>query len=251
LIPNTTRDYKRLGDIINDARLLGLIDWDAIEDRGRNLHAISTWDTPSQIIATAAESYHIDYWREQPYYVETWVEKEALSGVVARPSNRWRVPYFACKGYVSQSEMWSAGHYRIRKAIRDGKMVVILHLGDHDPSGIDMTRDIQARLSMFSRADVEVRRLALNMDQVEQYAPPPNPAKLSDSRCEGYMARFGNESWELDALEPTVLDDLIGDAISGLVDVEEWEISQHREEKERAQLKKLSSRFGDALKGIE
>lgn len=80
---------------------------------------------------------------------------------------------------------------------------VILHLGDHDPSGIDMTRDISDRLELFG-ADVEVKRIALNWDQIDEFTPPPNPAKLSDSRAGAYIAEYGDESWELDALEPTL-----------------------------------------------
>lgn len=91
-----------------------------------------------------------------------------------------------------------------------GQAPVILHLGDHDPSGIDMTRDIVARLEVFTDyAGIEVRRVALNMDQVEQYGPPPNPAKLTDSRVGQYIAVYGLDSWELDALEPQVIVDLI------------------------------------------
>ena len=84
---------------------------------------------------------------------------------------------------------------------------MIIHLGDHDPSGIDMTRDIQERLQMFG-ADVYVKRVALTMNQIGTYNPPPNPAKITDSRASKYIDEYGNESWELDALEPQVITDL-------------------------------------------
>jgi hypothetical protein len=104
-----------------------------------------------------------------------------------------------------------------------GQEPLIIHLGDHDPSGIDMTRDNRDRLGMFAQHNVEVIRLALNMDQVEQYTPPPNPAKTTDSRAKDYIAAYGTSSWELDALEPRVINELLHTTIRGCIDAEEWE----------------------------
>jgi hypothetical protein len=83
-----------------------------------------------------------------------------------------------------------------------GQDVVVLHLGDHDPSGLDMTRDLRDRLSLYSRAAVDVQRVALNMDQVGVFNPPPNFAKESDKRFEAYRRQYGDQCWELDALPP-------------------------------------------------
>lgn len=211
-IDNKDTEYKRLGSIINDARLAGLIDWEAIEDRTRYLRKKPAWENPSDIVASCAQQYHLDLWKGQPYRVEVWVEKDALVGVVESACDPLDVPFFSCRGYTSQTELWGAAQRLIahRKA---GQIPLVLHLGDHDPSGIDMSRDIQDRLYLFMShhdADApEFKRLALNMDQVEQYSPPPNPAKLTDSRCRGYLKEHGDESWELDALEPSVLAALI------------------------------------------
>jgi hypothetical protein len=100
----------------------------------------------------------------------------------------------------------------------DGKETAIIHLGDHDPSGLDMGRDIQAKLNTFG-SDAEVWRIALNMTQIDEYSPPPNPAKLGDARAKEYVAKHGHDSWELDALDPEVIEDLI-----------ETEILNHRNE---------------------
>ena len=61
IIPNNQRSYKNLGSLINDARLAGLIDWNAIEDRTRNLKGRSHWEKPGEVIDSAAYSYHLDY----------------------------------------------------------------------------------------------------------------------------------------------------------------------------------------------
>ena len=243
LIPNTQKDYKRLGSIVNDGRLAGMIDWEAIEDRGRSLNAMSHWEDPSDIINGAARGYAIDKWKGQEYHVEVWVEKQALEAVILKAAQPLDVDCFACKGYTSQSEMWRAST-RFKYYAGIGQTPIIIHLGDHDPSGIDMTRDISDRLDMFG-VPMEVNRIALNMDQVEEYTPPPNPAKLSDSRAQGYIQKYGFDSWELDALEPSVMHDLIQDAIEGYRDKKLWEKRQKKQEKERELLTRVSDDWDD------
>lgn len=245
LIPNTMKSYKRLGVIISDARLAGLIDWDAIEDRTRNLETQGHWNDPAHIILSAARGYAIDKWQTQPYRVEIWIEKEALAGVFDRVAKKMDVPYFCCRGYTSQSEMRGAAQ-RLLWYRQNNQTPVILHFGDHDPSGIDMTRDIIDRMDLFG-LPMEVKRLALNMDQVELYEPPPNPAKQTDSRYAGYIREFGNESWELDALEPQVLSKLAADQIANIRDEEAWREALEKETEERTLLNKASERWEDIV----
>jgi hypothetical protein len=113
--------------------------------------------------------------------------------------------------------MYAAGQ-RLREIISWGQTPIIFHLGDHDPSGIDMTRDIRDRLSMFAGDEIDVRRLALNMPQIRALNPPPNPAKLTDSRSDGYVAKYGASSWELDAVSPEQLVRIVREQIEGVVD---------------------------------
>jgi hypothetical protein len=251
LIPNKQTEYDRLGSIINEARLAGLIDWEAIEDRGRNLLSVSTWDEPSDIIRSAAYSYKIDLWEDQPNRVEVWIEKQALEGVIAGICNKNRVPYFSCKGYVSQSEMWAAGYLRFKRYIRNGQEPIIIHLGDHDPSGIDMTRDIEDRLSLFAGGSIEIRRIALNFDQVKRYNPPPNPAKVSDSRFASYQAAHGDESWELDALEPKILTALIQKEIGTIREQEKWDARAEIEREQIAGLNKISTNYEEVTEFLQ
>lgn len=241
-IANKEQEYKRLGRIICDAREVGEIDWLAIEDRGRAAHLQGHVPSPEEVLKGIEYGLRLDPWLEQDVYCEAWVEKAALEGVVERPASRWRVPYMACKGYLSASEAWRAGR-RFEKAIANGKRPVLFHLGDHDPSGIHMTKDNRDRLSMFSRMGVDVRRIALNMDQVEEYGPPPNPAKQTDSRYAGYEAEHGKESWELDALSPKVIDDLLQEGIKSVLDMDKYEATLAREKDEREPLRLLGLRW--------
>ena len=233
LIPNTERSYKSLGSTINDARLAGYIDWDAIEDRTRNVVSSPHWDNPADIIESARQSYRIDLWDTQDRRVEVWIEKEALTGVIARTCRNLDVPYFACRGYVSASETYAAYQRACAHPL------TILHLGDHDPSGIDMTRDNLDRLAAVMGGDVELKRIALNMDQVEQYSPPPNPAKVTDSRWQDYMAEFGPSSWELDALEPSVINELIETEVAKLRDDDLFNERLEQQDDDRAELDRI------------
>ena len=245
LLGNSDRNYKRLGSIINDARLAGEMDWSYIQDRGRNVRgSFGGYVDPGQYIDSVADGYVEALWRSQDYRPEVWVEKEALADIVGQAANAYRVPYFACKGYVSQSEMYSAAK-RFQTRRRQGHIPVVIHLGDHDPSGIDMTRDIQDRLAEMSLGYVEVRRIALNMDQIEQYDPPPNPAKLTDSRGTAYVEEYGDSSWELDALEPSVLTSLIQDEIQTMLDFDAWDAAQEAERANEDRIRLIADRWAD------
>jgi len=209
LIPNTQASYDRLGFLMTDARMAGLIDWNAIIDRTRNQVKNSHWASPKQILQTCADQFMIDKWATQKYRIEVWIEKDALVGVIEDVCSRLDVPYFSCRGYTSASEMWRMAYERMNYFISLKQKPIILHLGDHDPSGMDMTRDIIDRLTIFTGGPVDVRRLALNMPQIEELKPPPNFAKPSDKRFAKYQELYGDECWELDALEPGYMVDLI------------------------------------------
>ena len=244
LFANEQRQYKRLGEIISNGRLAGLVDWQAIEDRTRNLKDVSTWSSPASIIQACVSSYKEDKWAVQPYYIEVWVEKEALAGVMERACNDLDIPFFACRGYVSQSEMWNAAD-RLKWKGR-GKKVVILHFGDHDPSGIDMTRDNSDRMSLFGALPTgldEVKRIALNMDQIEHYQPPPDPAKVTDSRYMAYRQVYGENSWELDALDPATLIALVRNNVLKYRNESLWKDSLAKEEDGRDYLKEVQEQW--------
>lgn len=247
LLPNEDRQYKRLGGIITDARLAGRISFDLMEDRGRNSEGWLIQPDPLSVFKNIEYRYALDMWKNQDSYVEVWVEKDALSGVIERPCRQWSVPYMACKGYMSVDAMHTAG-MRFKEASEAGKNLVLVHLGDHDPSGIDMTRDNLKRLEMFAEDVVDIRRVALNMDQIERYAPPPNPAKVTDSRAKEYIREFGATSWELDALSPSIIAELISSEVKSLVDFTAWDDDEDEQREVRRMLKALRDNGEDFLK---
>ena len=241
-IANTEKEYNKLSVLISNARLAGMISWRAIVDRTRTSRSNSHFTDPGDILSTAAETYKLDTRADQDSYIEVWIEKEALIGVIEPVCRELDVRYLACKGYLSQSAMWAAAQ-RIIEKNNDDQKAVVLYLGDHDPSGLDMSRDVQSRLNLF-RADVKVDRIALNMDQIEQYNPPPNPAKATDKRYEVYAADYGQECWELDALEPKVIAELIEDAVGEYTDEEKQQNLIDLQESHKSRLDYISENWG-------
>lgn len=225
VIENTLQSYKRTANLINDAKLAGHMDWDAIEDRTREFLTNPHWVAGSSILRSAAQSYGQDMWSNQETRVFVVIEKEALIGVLTGTCRKWDVPILAARGYPSGSVLRGFAEEHLLPALCAGQRVRVLHLGDHDPSGIDMTRDLIDRLSLFTRHemdDSDLDRIALTMDQIDEIKPPENPAKTTDSRFAAYRRQYGTSSWELDALSPQYLNDLLEGHIETWVDPDAW-----------------------------
>ena len=252
VIPNNLKSYKRLGTILADGRYAGLVDWEAIEDRIRVPKRHSQFDDVLDLVEAAKASYRLDRWAGQKYYVELFTEKDALASVLKPIADKWHIYFCVNRGYSSATAMYDTAK-RIEEEFDEEydndkmevtmkKKAVILYLGDHDPSGLDMVRDIKERIVEFligrrdytdftDDSDYEIRKeiieenievihIALTTEQVKKYKPPPNPAKMTDTRSTGYINRFGKSSWEVDALKPEVMIKLVDDAIKQYVDVD-------------------------------
>jgi len=244
LIPNNPKSYNRIKGIVSQGRLAGLIDWDMIVDRTRGVVVPAHWESPAEIVETAAEQFRIDKWEDQPRHVEVMVEKQALEGVLIPVCRDLDIAFTANKGYSSSSAMYRAGK-RLARAAREGKEIFILYLGDHDPSGMDMDRDIIERLEMFSEYSLAFRRLALLMEQIDQMNIPENPAKVSDSRAPAYIAEFGDASWELDAMKPQQLAEVVNLTVENLRDEDLWRDAVEAEEEMRDELNRFVADYKD------
>lgn len=231
VVENTLQSYKRVAGLINDAKLAGLIDWDAIEDRTREFLVKPHWASGGEIIRTAASSYGEDMWNNQESRVFVIIEKEALVGVLQRVCNTYDVPILAARGYPSGTVLRDFAESHLLPAIHNGQAVRVLHLGDHDPSGIDMTRDLTDRIAMFTYGlvtEYDIDRIALTMDQIDEVRPPENPAKSTDSRFASYRREYGTSSWELDALTPQYLNSLVETHIETHIDRDAWSKKETR-----------------------
>lgn len=250
VIPNKTTEYQKLSVLLKEGRMAGVVDWSAIEDRLRRPEKPASFDSPADILNAAISQYALPRQNGQPVYIEVWVEKDALSGVLQRVTRPYHVPILVCRGYSSATAMHEA-YKRFRDANENEQRTVILYLGDFDPSGEDMVRDIEERVQEFANGDEEanygygrpdfdftIKKIALTKAQIKQYKPPPNPAKITDPRAAAYIAEHGVYSWEVDALKPEVLNALLDKNIVDLMDFPTYEKIL---EDEKADIKKLKS----------
>lgn len=250
IIANSDREYKNLGGIVSRARLAGMMDWEAIEDRVRQPDSPPEYDSLEELIEAALYSYRLPRLHGQDTYCELWVEKDALAGVLRPIARKYHATLMVNRGYSSQSAMYESAKRIADNLVKCGAHdAFIFYLGDLDPSGEDMVRDIQDRMHMF-HIDVQVKKIALTMDQVKQYNPPPNPAKLSDSRAKAFIEKYGRSSWEVDALPPPVLNQIIEAEFQRHLDLSKMEGVRRLEDEEKVLLKGAVEKLLDGRAGL-
>lgn len=245
-IVNHDTAYKKLGKILDDCRYGGLVDWDAIEDRGRVPYLPYYVNDIPDALQDTIRTYRLDRQEGQDNHVEVWTEKDALSGIMKRSTSKYGVRLVVNKGYTSSSAIYSA-YQRFCDELNNGRSVTILYFGDHDPSGLDMVRDIKERLEfMFENGDSQpdysnfnVIPIGLTMKQIKQYKCPPNPTKLTDSRSAAYIKKYGKTCWEVDALNPEVLTEVVESNIVAQTDIKKYEEILKQEQKDIIKLKKI------------
>lgn len=245
VIENNKYQYDRVKRMTKEARIAGVVDWDSIEDRTRGLKGWKHYDNPAEAIRQAAYGYMTDWWTGQACRIECWCEKDALSDVVRSACAKTRTPFMTCKGYTSTTVQRETAERFIRNADKEN---IILYCGDHDPSGCDMNRQIQASMDLFG-AKVQIKRIALTMEQVQAYNPPPNYAKSTDTRYPAYKAKYGEECWELDALRPEIMADLIDKQIRKYLDLSQFEKMQAEEREQEQELFAIAANYAGALQG--
>jgi hypothetical protein len=252
VIPNEHKEYAKLSNLLKEGRMGGIVDWEAIEDRTRQMNVPLCFDDPQERIDTAIKWYRRDRQENQEVYVEVWVEKDALSGVLKVVTEKYGIPIMVNRGYSSASAMYSS-FQRFRSAYFQHQKVIILYIGDYDPSGIDMIRDISTRISEFAEGyfkpnvtgkylrpfDFTINPIALTEAQIKTYKPPKNPAKRSDPRAKKFIEERGKSSWEVDALPPDVLNNILEKAILAEIDVNTFLMSIEQEKQDKEKLRDL------------
>jgi hypothetical protein len=304
IIPNRLPEYSKLSKVLKEGRMSGVVDWDAIEDRLRSAEKPPSWGGPAEIIESAINSYAKHRMEGQENYIEVWVEKDALSGVLSIVTEEYHIPICVNRGYSSASAMFDS-YKRFKRALEGGQKIVILYLGDYDPSGVDMIRDVKDRplemllsrssfiedvyeewikkehdgdwqdaqwdlegrhdteddcyimeedddenemrqfepMKAFIKERFEVVSIALTRAQIRQYRPPPNPAKKTDPRAKDFIEKHGHQSWEVDALRPEVLNDLLRNAILARIDFEKYQSIVDAEDADKDKLRKLKEKL--------
>lgn len=243
IIANNVKEYAKLSTLLKEGRMAGIVDWYAIEDRLRKPDVPGSWESPKEILETAASAFRMDRMFGQPYYLEVWVEKDALSGVLKRITEKYGIPIVVNRGYSSATAMFDA-HFRFRRADQD--TCYVIYIGDFDPSGQDMIRDITDRIAEFNyknKYKFGIIPIALSKDQIKQYNPPPNPAKITDPRAKDYIAEHGPTSWEVDALPPEVLNRILDETIKQLIEEDVYRAVLKKESEYKVRLEQIAEEF--------
>lgn len=242
VVPNNQKEYAKLSILLTKGRMCGIVDWAAIEDRGRSPQIPYYVNGVKDALTDTYEQYRINRQREQPYYIEVWVEKDALSNVFLRVTNPYHIFLMVNKGYSSSSAMYEAAK-RFKSANRYCHGSILIYFGDHDASGKDMVRDIKERLGEMGVTNLRVENPALTMQQIEQYEPPENPAKQTDPRAKWYIEKYGDSSWELDALPPQALTQIIRDNVIQYMDMNKFQEMRILEANQKNIIAKYASKY--------
>jgi hypothetical protein len=236
LIPNNRSQYQATSTLLVRLRQDGTVPWEWIEDRNRRPRTVQMWDDLDDFVRTVRGAYRRDVWQDQPIYVETWLEKDALSGIFEDTLQPYGVTLNVGRGY----DGWDSIHNAAERLDNDS---VVLYFGDFDPSGEDMVRSLRERLAFFG-CEPEIVKCALTLDDVRRYQLPPDFAKKSDTRTAAFVARWGDVSVELDALPATVLRQRLIDEVESRIDLAALESTKAAQQTERARLSALLDKSG-------
>jgi hypothetical protein len=236
IVEKTEAGYAKVQTDLVKLRRAGALPYDWLADNTRWQRKPTTFDSVEEALRDTARFYRKNLWADADAYVEVWLEKDALAGVVYPVTSMFDVPLMVARGYASLSFLHSAAEYINGLEVPTH----IYHLGDFDPSGVDAGEKIEQTLRELA-ADAEIRfeRLAVTPEQIAQWDLPTRPTKASDSRA----ARFGSAiSVELDAIEPRRLRVLVRAAIENHLPAKQFEILKAAEQSEREIISRLVRR---------
>jgi len=233
LVDKTEQAYKStVGRLLTEMRLKSELPFDWIADDTRWMRKPRSYDSLDGMLREVAELYRRDLWRSQPDYVEIWLEKGALAGVVYPVTYEWDVPLMVTRGYPSLSFLHGA-----IAAMPSDRDCFLYFFGDYDPSGVDIPRNIEDRLRSFaSDVAITLEVVAVTPDQIAAWNLSTRPTKRTDSRA----GRFGDESVELDAIPSDRLRALVLDRIERHIDTHALETVRVAEESERQILREIA-----------
>jgi len=236
LFQNTKSRYTQFDKMLVVARERGEVDYTSIEDRTREaLGGDYGFDNPQDFLTKEIEylkncwqDYKMEIWTNQDCKLEIWVEKDALANLINQVAEGFRVVVFPSRGYSSFTKVMECLE---RLEEYSDKERIILHLTDHDPSGFDMTRDLEERLSAYGGDTIQIKKIGLTYEQIKKFNLKANPTKKKDTRAIEYIKQFGSDCWELDALPPLELQNLVVESIKKYIDFDAWD-NRFGEEKE-------------------
>ena len=239
LIPSMGRaDMQRVYRLLKEAREQDIIPWEWIVDESRELERRASWDDPEQYTRCVINGYRRDYWNQQPVNVEVWSEKGTIRGVIQPVLDNYGVGFRVMHGFGSATEVYNVAQNF------DGKDLVVLYVGDWDPSGLCMSeQDLPDRLSKYDGDHVVLERIALVRSQLTGLPSFPASDKKNDPRYKWFTRHYGARCWELDALDPNKLRDCVEENILANIEDEAWERCKVVERAERDSLRTVMKKW--------
>ena len=240
LIPSMARsEMARVYRLLKEARERDLISWDWIVDETRSIERVSTWANPAAYARAVARSYRRDFWDQQPVRCEVWSEKGTVRGVLAPVLDEYAVGFRVMHGFSSATSVYDVSQDD------DGRELIALYVGDLDPSGMFMSEeDLPKRLANYDGDHVTLRRIALTREQVSELPSFPATDKRKDPRFKWFRANHGTRCWELDAMDPNDLRDVVEEAIRELIEPVAWARCETVNQAEQESLKTVLKNWG-------
>ncbi len=242
LIPSmATSEMAKVYRLLTQGRERGLIPWDWIVDETRKLERDSSWDDPEEFAGAVIRDYRRDYWTQQPVRVEVWSEKGTIRGVLGPVLDEYGVGFRVMHGFGSATAVYEVARYD------DGRPLIVLYVGDWDPSGLCMSeRDLPERLSRYGGKHVVIKRIALTKADTAALSSSSFKAtsKKDDPRYNWFVDNFGTRCWELDAMDPNDLRDRVEEEILSLIEPTAWERCKVTERAERESLTAIIGAWG-------
>lgn len=233
-----TSNTKRVSRLLTDAREEGMIPWEWIVDEQRELERRASWRDPAQYVHAVRCSYRRDFWAEQPRRVEVWSEKGTIRGVLKPVLEQYGVGFRVMHGFGSATSIHDVADDG------DGRDLVVLYVGDWDPSGLYMSeRDLPERITKYGGDHVLIRRIALTSEDLDGLPSFPAKSKSKDSRFRWFSETYGARCWELDAMHPNDLRKRVEDAVEAEIEPEAWGRCERAQEAEQESLQTLLDRW--------
>jgi hypothetical protein len=235
----TTNEMQRVYRLLRVAREQGHIPWEWVVDETRELEKISTWANPTEYARCVAQSYRRNFWDQQPVRVEVWSEKGTIRGVLAPVLDEYAVGFRVMHGFASATAIYDVAQHD------DGRPLIVLYVGDYDPSGMFMSaHDLPDRLEKYDGNHVELRRIALKWEQTEALLSFPASDKKGDKRYKWFIRNYGKRCWELDAMDPNDLRDCVEKEIKKLIEPVAWKRCEIVNRAEQESLRTILGKWG-------
>jgi hypothetical protein len=234
-----TNDMQRVYRLLKEARERGIIPWEWIVDETRSIERVSTWSDPAEYARCVARSYRRDFWDQQPHRVQVWSEKGTVRGLLAPVLDKYAVGFNPVHGFTSATDVHNAAEDY------DGRDVIVLYVGDLDPSGMYMSEvDLPKRFAKYDGNHIKLRRIALTRRHVRTLPPFPASDKRKDPRYRWFCANYGTSCWELDAMDPNGLRDCVEREIKKLIEPVAWQRCAAVNAAEQESLKTILEKWG-------